>query len=90
MWLRQTGRMRSASDAVDAHHRRGVLLDRPSRVRLDGDRSIRKEFRRWPHDVYADGKGRMRVTLAGLVKLWYLEGAEMDQGSLMRYLNEMV
>lgn len=43
-----------------------------------------------PHDAYVDGRGRMQVTLARFIKLWDLAGEEMDQGSLMRYLNEMV
>lgn len=91
VWIRQTGRMRSASDkpwmpitAVEAYSIDPPGFDWKGTVRLGGIPLIR------PHDVYAGGRGRMQVTLAGLIKLWDLEGDQMDQGSLMRYLNEMV
>jgi hypothetical protein len=89
--IRQAGRMRSASDkpwmpitAVESYSIDPPGFDWKGTVRFAGFPLIR------PHDVYAGGRGRMKVTLAGLVKLWDLEGAEMDQGSLMRYFNEMV
>jgi len=89
--IRQTGRMRSASDkpwmpitAVESYSIDPPGFDWKGTVRFGGIPLIR------PHDLYAGGRGHMRVTIAGLIKLWDLEGAEMDQGSLMRYLNEMV
>lgn len=39
-------------------------------------------------DSYVSGKGNMRITAAGLITIADMTGPEMDQGSLMRYLNE--
>lgn len=39
-------------------------------------------------DSLADGRGRMRVKLFGLFTVVDASGKEMDQGSLMRWLNE--
>lgn len=41
-------------------------------------------------DSYAGGKGNMLITLGGLVTMDDARGPEMDQGSMMRYLNEMM
>ena len=89
--IRQTGRMRSSNEkpwmpitAVETYSIDPPGFDWKGTVRFGGIPLIR------PHDLYAGGRGHMRVTIAGLIKLWDLEGAEMDQGSLMRYLNEMV
>lgn len=41
-------------------------------------------------DSYAAGRGRMFITAGGLVTVGDMQGAEMDQGSMMRYLNEMM
>ena len=41
-------------------------------------------------DSYVDGAGRMLITAGGLVTVGDMQGAEMDQGSMMRYLNEMM
>jgi hypothetical protein len=89
--IRQAGRMRSSNDkpwmpitAVESYSIDPPGFDWKGTVRFAGMPLIR------PHDEYTDGRGRMKVTLAGLFTLWDLEGDEMDQGSLMRYLNEMV
>ena len=39
-------------------------------------------------DSFANGRGRMRVKLIGLLTVVDASGDEMDQGSLMRWLNE--
>ncbi len=40
------------------------------------------------HDSLNDGAGRMHVKLLGLIDVVNADGPEMDQGSLMRWLNE--
>ena len=89
--LRQTGRIRSSSDKpwMPITAEETYTVDPPGfnwigAVRLLGVPVIS------PHDAYVDGRGRMQVALAHFIKLWDLAGEEMDQGSLMRYLNEMV
>ena len=39
--------------------------------------------------AYLDGRGWMLIKLFSLVPLANAAGAEMDQGALMRYLNEL-
>jgi hypothetical protein len=89
--IRQGGRMRSSNNkpwmpitALESFSIDPPGFDWKGTVRFAGMPLIR------PHDEYTAGRGRMKVTLAGLFTLWDLEGDEMDQGSLMRYLNEMV
>ncbi len=89
--VRQTGRMRSSNDkpwmpitAVESYSIDPPGFDWKGTVRFAGIPLIR------PHDRYAGGRGRMQVTIAGLITLWDFDGDQMDQGSLMRYLNEMV
>jgi hypothetical protein len=41
-------------------------------------------------DSYMDGEGNLHVSLAGLYTMSDARGADVDQGSLMRYLNEMM
>jgi len=41
-------------------------------------------------DSYVAGTGRMFITAGGLFTVGDMQGAEMDQGSMMRYLNEMM
>lgn len=41
-------------------------------------------------DRYAGGKGNMLITLGGLLPMDDARGPEMDQGSMMRYLNEIM
>lgn len=41
-------------------------------------------------DVYESGQGAMRGKLAGLITLFDVRGEELDQGAMMRYLNEMM
>ncbi len=41
-------------------------------------------------DMYQDGQGRMLVKVASLVTVADVEGEEMDQGSMMRYLSELM
>lgn len=41
-------------------------------------------------DEYVDGRGRMLVTIGGLFPLQDMQGPEMDQGGMMRFLNEMI
>ncbi len=41
------------------------------------------------HDTYKNGHGHMFGKVAGLFTLFDARGAEMDQGAMMRYLQEM-
>lgn len=41
-------------------------------------------------DTYKDGHGRMFARLAGLFKFFDVTGEQLDQGSMLRYLNEMM
>jgi hypothetical protein len=41
-------------------------------------------------DSYLDGEGGLQVSLLGLVTMDDARGADVDQGSLMRYLNEVM
>lgn len=41
-------------------------------------------------DSYRDGKGYMLIKLLGLFPVVYAQGAEIDQGTLVRYLSEIV
>jgi len=41
-------------------------------------------------DSYQNGTGHMLITLTGLVPVVNAKGLELDQGSMMRFLNEMI
>jgi hypothetical protein len=41
-------------------------------------------------DMYAGGKGNMLIKAGSLFTVVYSRGEEMDQGSMMRYLSEMI
>jgi hypothetical protein len=41
-------------------------------------------------DVYQEGQGQMLVKVASLITVADAKGEEMDQGSMMRYLSEMM
>ena len=78
--IRQAGRMRSANDkpwmpitAVESYSIDPPGFDWKGTVRFAGMPLIR------PHDEYTAGRGRMKVTLAGLFTLWDLEGDEMTR-----------
>jgi len=40
--------------------------------------------------MYRDGKGNMQIKLGTIFPIANATGEEMDQGSMMRYLNEMM
>ncbi|HZD60690.1 MAG TPA: DUF6544 family protein, partial [Anaerolineae bacterium] len=42
------------------------------------------------HDIYLDGTGNMHIKLLSVITLVDAKGKEMDEASLMRYLNEMI
>lgn len=41
-------------------------------------------------DSFLGGKGQMRITLNGLISLVHARGSQIDEGSLQRYLGEIV
>lgn len=41
-------------------------------------------------DKYANGSGNMLVTMGGILNMVDAKGVEIDQGSMMRYFNEMM
>lgn len=89
--LRQRGRFRTAADRpwmpMSAEQR--YATDPPSfvwnaRFKIAGLPLIRAR------DRYQDGKGHMFARLAGLFRLFDVRGEKLDQGTMMRYLNEMI
>jgi hypothetical protein len=89
--LQQVGRMRSANEkswmrltAEETYTTDPPGFEWQAAVRYLGIPVIR------PHDSYRGGLGRMQIKLARLFTLGDFRGEEMDQASLMRYVNEMV
>lgn len=41
-------------------------------------------------DEYKSGKGRMYAKLAGLIPVFDVQGEQLDQGAMLRYLSEMI
>jgi hypothetical protein len=89
--LRQRGLMRTAPDQTpmptDAHQL--FTVEPPGfvwRARVTMKRVVPIAGR----DEYRDGRGHMRIAVASLVPVVDAAGAEIDQGTLLRYLGEMV
>lgn len=91
VWLRQTGRIRQAADqpwmpyTAEQHY----SVSPPAFVwsataRMYGLPAAKVR------DRYAHGSGHMLVKIAALVPIVDERGPEMDQGALMRFLNEMM
>jgi len=90
MSLRQTGRLRSAEDKPwrPFTAREDFVTGPPcftwqARMRIAGLPVVHAS------DSYIDGHGRMEVRLARVRTLADLRGPEMDEASLLRFLNEL-
>lgn len=89
--LRQTGLLRTAPDAawMPAVAHQYFSFDPPGfvwRVHVSMMKVLPVEDR----DLYADGRGQMLITLGGLVPIVDGRGERIDQGTLLRFLGELV
>ena len=87
--LAQSGRMRNSPDGNGRMSRRSSGSTRNTRIYLEGGRvdgagCIRRE------DRYLNGKGQMLIKLLSLFPVAESSGPEADQGTLLRYLAEIV
>lgn len=89
--LRQVGKIRASADKpwmkLDAEE--NYTIDPPGFSWVGTVRKMGLPFIR-ARDSFQNGKGRMLVKCGGLVTLADATGMEMDQGAMMRYLNEMI
>jgi hypothetical protein len=88
--LRQRGELRSGLDQpfAPASAEQYVTVDPPGFVW-----TVRLTMKGLPvrgRDAYLEGHGRMLITVGGLVPIVDARGAAIDQGSLLRFLGEMV
>jgi hypothetical protein len=89
--LRQRGGIRTAPDQtfMPAEAQQYFAVDRPGfvwRVRVKMMRVLPVVGR----DTYLEGKGRMRIEAASLVPIVDGTGDKLDQGTLLRYLGEII
>ena len=87
--VRQRGRIRTSSDSkwLPFTARERYALDPPF-FAWDATLKIAGIGVGRARDAFEDGHGSMRVRLLGLFTVVDASGPEMDQGSLMRWLNE--
>jgi hypothetical protein len=89
--LRQRGGLRTAPDQafMPAEAEQVFTTDEPGfvwSVRVTMGRLVPVAGR----DQYLGGRGRMRISALSLIPLVNASGAEIDQGTLLRFLGEMV
>lgn len=91
VWLKQEGQIRSAAETpwMAFLAEEYYTVSPPSFVWHAGVRMARLPLVR-VRDSYADGRGNILVKAAGLYTMDDGRGEEMDQASLVRYLNEMM
>jgi hypothetical protein len=89
--LHQTGRMRTepSGDWMSVQANQYIRIDQPGYVWGASVRAGPLIYLSG-RDTYIDGEGRMLIKLLSLVPVVDSTGAEIDQGSLVRYLAEMV
>jgi hypothetical protein len=89
--LKQHGKMRSSASGgwlpLDAEQFYSV---QPPGFVWDGTLHVGPLPVARARDRYADGRGNMRIRAGGIYPIADASGAEMDQGSMMRYLSEMI
>ena len=89
--LRQKGKMRPGPGRpwmpVDAEEHYSV---QPPGFVWDGTMHLGLTRVARARDMYLDGEGQMLVKVAALLPVVDTKGEEMDQGSMMRYLSEMI
>lgn len=89
--LRQTGRIRATADAAWMPLRAEQIYSvNPPAFLWSAQATVAGLPAMRVRDTYTAGHGHMFATVAGLVPVMDMRGPEMDQGSLMRLLNEMM
>ena len=89
--LKQRGRIRQGEDSPwMAFTAREYYTVRPPAFVWEATTTISGLPVALVRDRYTDGRGHMLVRAAGLAPVVDAYGEEMDQGALMRYLNEMM
>ena len=88
--LRQRGEMRTAPGQpfVGAHAEQYFAVEPPGFVW-----AVRLRMKGLPiagRDAYLDGRGRMLITVGGLVPIVDATGSTIDQGTLLRFLGEII
>jgi hypothetical protein len=91
VWLRQEGRMRPGPGQP------WMPLTAEEHYSVQPPGFVWAGVLRWgplavgrARDMYAEGRGRMLVKVASLWPVVDASGEQMDQGSMMRYLSEMI
>lgn len=91
VYLEQQGLMRTAVDQpwMPARARQRFTVDEPGFV-WDVGVTMKRVLPILGRDSYRDGRGRMLILAAALVPVVDGQGAQIDQGTLLRFLGEIV
>ena len=91
VWMKQTGRLRQdsgkpwmAMTAEQTYTTNPAGFVWKAKFKLAGIPLMRAV------DTYKDGTGHMLGKLAGIITLFDVRGAELDQGAMLRHLGEMI
>lgn len=89
--LSQSGFLRTSPDGawMPAHAEQDFAVDTPGFVWRVNVRML-KVLPVLGRDAYSGGEGRMLITLGGLLRVVDASGDKTDQGTLLRFLGEMV
>ena len=90
VYLRQQGRVRLAGQRWIPLQAQEWFTVRPPGFVWDATMRVAGLPVGRARDMYRGGQGRMLVKLASLVTVADVSGEEMDQGSMMRYLSELM
>lgn len=87
--LKQTGKMRTAPSQpwMEVNAEQYFSVEEPAFVW-----QVHTHMKGMPvngRDKYMDGKGNMLITASGLIRIVNASGAEIDQGSMLRYMGEV-
>jgi hypothetical protein len=90
VWLRQRGQLRTGADQpwMPAEAQQVFSVDDPAFVW-----TVSVTMNGLPvsgRDSYQDGRGHMLITVAGLVPVVDARGPQIDQGTLLRFLGEII
>jgi hypothetical protein len=91
VWLSQSGSMRTTADGkwMHVYAKQWYNLKEPAFIWLARVK-IGPGINLLGRDSYTNGRGHMLIKAAGLISVADSEGPETDQGTLLRYLGEMV
>lgn len=91
VWLRQRGHLRTSPDASFAEaEATQVFTTAPPAFVWEVKTSFARAVPVLGRDSFRSGRGRMRITAAGLASLVDASGPKIDEGTLLRYLGELV